>query len=61
MRSMVKLNRQGVTIVAITHDISLIREFGKRVVFLDEGRIVMDGDAEDYLQFMERRTHVQLY
>lgn len=61
MRSMVKLNRQGVTIVAITHDISLIREFGRRVVFLDEGRIVMDGDVSDYLRFMERRAHVQLH
>ena len=61
MRSMVKLNRQGVTIVVITHDISLIREFGKRVVFLDEGKIVMDGGVSDYLRFMERRTHVQLH
>lgn len=42
-----KLNREGNTIVMITHDSSIARE-ARRVVRIHDGKINFDGDVEDY-------------
>ena len=55
MADMLELNRQGMTIVFITHDEDLIRKYAKRTAYLDNGRIVMDGTADDYFRFMAER------
>ena len=41
------LNQQGVTIVMITHDERLAREYARRKVVLAEGRVVYDGGWVD--------------
>jgi len=45
MDSIGRLNREGKTIVLITHDMKLVAGHAKRVVVMSEGRIVLDADA----------------
>ena len=48
MELLVDLNeRDGTTIVAVLHDLALAAHFFSRVVLMDRGRIVVDGDAAD--------------
>lgn len=37
-----EINRRGTTIIMVTHDHNLVREFKHRVIMLDQGRIVAD-------------------
>ncbi|MBU0685943.1 MAG: energy-coupling factor ABC transporter ATP-binding protein [Candidatus Thermoplasmatota archaeon] len=39
-----RLNRDGHTVVLITHDMKLVAKHAKRVVVMSEGRIVLDSD-----------------
>ncbi len=44
-----EINRQGTTVLMVTHDHNLVRDFNHRVIMLDGGRIVADnagGDAQ---------------
>ena len=44
-----EINKQGTTVLMVTHDHNLVRDFNHRVIMLDGGRIVADnagGDAE---------------
>jgi len=38
-------NARGTTVVVATHDRSLLERYKKRVIVLDRGRVVSDGDA----------------
>ena len=38
-----EINNLGTTILVVTHEIDLVRRFGKRVIVLDEGLVVRDG------------------
>ena len=38
-----EINNLGTTILVVTHEIDLVRRFGKRVIVLDEGLVVSDG------------------
>lgn len=42
-----ELNRQGHTIVMITHSMRLVAEYAHRCLLMKEGRIVADGSARD--------------
>lgn len=42
-----EINRQGTTILVVTHEHDLVRHFHKRVVELDKGRVVGDSVAND--------------
>ena len=42
MRLLDRINRQGTTVVMATHDDEVVNQMRKRVVELDEGRIVRD-------------------
>lgn len=44
MESVSRLNREGKTIILITHDMKLVAEHVRRVVVMSEGRIVLDSD-----------------
>jgi len=44
MSSIERLNREGKTIVLITHDMRLVAKHAKRVVVMSAGRIVLDTD-----------------
>lgn len=41
------INQHGTTVVMVTHEHDLVREFNRRVVLIDGGRVVSD-TAEDY-------------
>ena len=43
MNYLVKLNRQGTTILLITHDYKLIHRYAQRVVLMEDGKLVLDG------------------
>lgn len=40
-----EINRQGTTVLMVTHDHNLVRDFHHRVIMLEEGRIVADNAA----------------
>ena len=37
-----EINKRGTTIIMVTHDHNLVRDFGHRVIMLDQGKIVAD-------------------
>ncbi|QLD11718.1 ABC transporter ATP-binding protein [Microbacterium oleivorans] len=43
------LNRDGTTILVVTHDMQLVSEYAERCVVVGDGRIVADGAAADIL------------
>jgi len=43
------LAREGMTMLVVTHEMQFAREVGDRVVFIDEGRIVEQGNPKDVL------------
>ncbi|OGS42525.1 MAG: hypothetical protein A3K67_07570 [Euryarchaeota archaeon RBG_16_62_10] len=45
MESVCKLNREGRTVVLITHDMRLVAEYAHRVVVMAAGRVLLDTDA----------------
>jgi len=49
METVVRLNRQGRTIVVITHDIALAAEYSNRTIILKNGTIVADGPTRNVL------------
>ena len=44
-----EINRRGTTIVMVTHEHQLVRDFGRRVIMLEHGKIVAD-NAEGVMQ-----------
>jgi polar amino acid transport system ATP-binding protein len=51
------LARSGMTMLVVTHEMQFAREVGDRVVFMDDGRIVEEGNPTDVLdQPKEERT-----
>ena len=42
-----ELNKQGKTIVLITHDMELVAEYAERVVLMKHGKILLDGTTEN--------------
>jgi len=47
MAFLLELNREGITILLITHDYKLVHRFARRVILLREGRIVLDGQIKN--------------
>jgi cell division transport system ATP-binding protein len=39
---LMEINRRGTTILMVTHEHQLVRDFGKRVIMIEGGRIVAD-------------------
>jgi ABC-type polar amino acid transport system ATPase subunit len=51
------LARSGMTMLVVTHEMQFAREVGDRLVFMDHGRIVEEGDPGDVLDHpREERT-----
>ena len=42
MTLLVKINQLGTTVLVVTHEKDLVNKFGKRVITIDQGRIVND-------------------
>jgi len=51
---MVKLAREGMTMIVVTHEMGFAREVADRVIFMDEGRIIEEGTPE---HFFKNPTH----
>jgi iron complex transport system ATP-binding protein len=49
MELLVRLSEEGMTVLAVLHDLALARESFPRLVLLDGGRIVADGTPADVL------------
>ena len=42
-----RLNDGGTTVIMVTHAHELVRQFDRRVVILENGRVVYDGNSKD--------------
>jgi glutamate/aspartate transport system ATP-binding protein len=45
---MVELAQEGMTMMVVTHEMGFARKVARRVVFMDEGRIIEDANKEDF-------------
>jgi ABC-type polar amino acid transport system ATPase subunit len=45
--TMKRLADEGMTMVVVTHEMGFAREVGTRLLFMDDGRIIEDGDPEE--------------
>jgi len=46
---MLTLAREGMTMVVVTHEMGFAAEVARRVLFLDPGRVVEEGTAQQIL------------
>ena len=44
-----EINKRGTTVLVVTHEHELVKSFGKRVITIDEGRVVSDTADEEYI------------
>ena len=44
---MKKLAQEGMTMVVVTHEMGFAREVGDRIIFMDEGRIIVQGTPDE--------------
>jgi teichoic acid transport system ATP-binding protein len=63
IEKMKELKKMGVTILFVSHDTYTVRNFCTRVIWLQEGRIVRDGDPveiiEEYHDYMKNTGEVE--
>jgi iron complex transport system ATP-binding protein len=45
------LNREGLTVVTILHDLNIAAEFCDRIVLMDKGRVVKDGEPASVMDY----------
>jgi len=50
MQAVIDLNRQGHTIILITHDMKLVAEFARRVLVLNDGQVLAYGPTRQVFQ-----------
>lgn len=51
------LAHNGMTMVVVTHEMGFAREVADRVIFMDEGRIVEEANAAEFLTTPEKNEH----
>ena len=52
-----KLAEEGMTMVIVTHEMGFAREVGDRLLFVDDGRIIEQGDPKEVFEHpQEERT-----
>ena len=58
---MVNLAKEGMTMIVVTHEMGFARKVSHRIIFMDEGRIVEEGDPQAFFANpKEERTRVSL-
>jgi putative glutamine transport system ATP-binding protein len=58
---MIKLSKENITMVVVTHEMGFARVVADRVIFMDEGRIVEEGKPEHFFENpSEERTKLFL-
>ncbi len=48
------LNEKGVTVILISHNLDLVAELAKRVIFLKQGKVSYDGSKTDFFKQVEK-------
>ncbi len=48
MELLMKINKLGKTVIVVTHDMSLIQQYKKRVIQIESGKIVADKNGADF-------------
>ena len=48
--TMKRLAEEGMTMVIVTHEMGFARQVGSRLLFMDDGKIVEDGDPKTIMQ-----------
>ena len=57
-----EINRtEGTTVLLTTHDLSDIEELSKRLIIIDKGRILFDGDLEQMKQRLAKYNQVKFF
>ena len=58
---MVNLAREGMTMIVVTHEMGFAKKVAHRIIFMDEGRIVEEGDPQKFFASpKEERTRTFL-
>jgi ABC-type polar amino acid transport system ATPase subunit len=58
---MVKLAREGMTMIVVTHEMGFAKKVSQRIIFMDEGRIIEEGPPEAFfVQPKSERTRIFL-
>ena len=58
---MVSLAKEGMTMIVITHEMGFAKKVAKRIIFMDEGRIVEEGPPDTFFSHpREERTRLFL-
>jgi polar amino acid transport system ATP-binding protein len=58
---MVNLAREGMTMIVVTHEMGFAKKVSHRIIFMDEGRIVEEGDPQKFFASpKEERTRTFL-
>ncbi len=52
-----RLNRQGLTVILVTHDFQAVRHFSTRNIFLENGRVVKDLNCPGVFETRPAATH----
>ncbi len=60
LAEMRKLARSGMTMVVVTHEMGFAFEVADRIVFMDDGRVVEEGPAEQFRNPLHERTRAFL-
>jgi polar amino acid transport system ATP-binding protein len=47
---MKELAREGMTMMVVTHEMGFAREVGSRMIFIDEGQVMEEGDPREMLR-----------
>ena len=47
MSSLQEMNRKGLTIVVVLHDLALAAQYAQRAIILQEGQVMYDGDCQN--------------
>jgi ABC-type polysaccharide/polyol phosphate transport system ATPase subunit len=56
-----QFQRDGVSIVIVSHGLGMIRDFCHRVIELDHGRIITDGDPAEVTSLYVHHSHTTAY
>jgi len=49
MDMLAELNGGGVTIIMVCHDMEIVRDYARRVLILNDGELIADGDVQDIM------------
>ena len=44
-----EINKRGTTVLVVTHEHELVKSFGKRVIAIDDGRVISDSDDDQFI------------